>query len=104
MLQFDGKQAIQILERGEFRPDVIILDLNLPNLSGLGVLQAYQTDAPVIVFTSSANPHDRERALALGAKKYVIKPSHLGEYTRLVSQILRNWPKGDGPSCRASTV
>lgn len=98
----DGKQAWEILERGEFKPEVIILDLNLPKLSGLGFLQRYKPEAPVIVFTSSSNPHDRERALALGAKEYIEKPSDLGEYTRLVSQIIRNWAKTDEAMQRAS--
>lgn len=98
----DGKQAWEILERGEFKPEVIILDLNLPKLSGLGFLQRYKPDAPVIVFTSSSNPHDRERALALGAREYIEKPSDLGEYTRLVSQIIRNWARTDEAMQRAS--
>lgn len=98
----DGKQAWEILERGEFKPEVIILDLNLPKLSGLGFLQRYKPEAPVIVFTSSSNPHDRERALALGAKEYIEKPSDLGEYTRLVSQIIRNWARTDEAMQRAS--
>jgi two-component system, chemotaxis family, response regulator Rcp1 len=97
----DGKQAWEILERGEFKPEVIILDLNLPKLSGLGFLQSYKPQAPVIVFTSSSNPHDRERALALGAKEYIEKPSDLGEYTRLVSQIVRNWARTDEATQRA---
>ena len=97
----DGKQASEILERGEFKPEVIILDLNLPKLSGLGFLQRYKPEAPVIVFTSSSSPHDRERALALGAKEYIEKPSDLSEYTRLVSQIVRNWARTDGTPQRA---
>src|SRR5579883_473265 len=87
----DGKQAAEILGRGEFEPDVVILDLNLPKLSGLGFLESCRPNAPVIVFTSSSNPQDRERALKLGAKEYIVKPSDLTEYTRLVSEIVRRW-------------
>ncbi|HLG97251.1 MAG TPA: response regulator [Bryobacteraceae bacterium] len=86
----DGKQAIEILERG-FKPDVVILDLNLPKVSGLRFLQGYRPEAPVVVFTSSSNPHDRERALELGAKEYIEKPMDLNEYTRVVPQIVRRW-------------
>lgn len=91
----DGKQAASILEREQFKPDVVILDLNLPKLSGLGFLQGYRPDAPVIVFTSSSNPHDRDRALELGAKEYIEKPTDLNEYTRIISQIFRKWAKTD---------
>lgn len=87
----DGKQAAQILSQGQFTPDVIILDISLPKLSGLGFLEGYRPEAPVIVFTSSSNPLDRARALELGAKEYVEKPSDLTEYTALVSQIVRKW-------------
>lgn len=89
----DGKQAASILEDEQFKPDVVILDLNLPKLSGLGFLQGYRPDAPVIVFTSSSNPHDRERALELGAKEYIQKPTNLNEYSRIVSQIVRIWAR-----------
>lgn len=87
----DGKQAAQILSEGQVTPDVIILDLNIPKLSGLGFLDGYGLDAPVIVFTSSTNPHDRERALELGAKEYIQKPTDLDAYAGVVSQIVRKW-------------
>ena len=87
----DGKQAAQILSEGQFTPDVIVLDLNLPKLSGLGFLEGYGLDVPVVVFTSSSSRHDKRRAFELGAKEYVQKPTDLDEYRRLVSQILRNW-------------
>lgn len=98
----DGKQAAQILSADNFDPDVIILDLNLPELSGLAFLDGYGLDAPVLVFTSSSNPHDRDRALALGAKEYFVKPSDLKEYTRLVSQMIRNWARSDDAAHHAS--
>ena len=100
----DGKQAAQIVSEGAFTPDLIILDLNIPKLSGLGFLDGYGLDAPVIVFTSSSNPHDRDRALALGAKEYIVKPSDLKEYTLLVSQIVRNWARSDDAARHAHRV
>jgi CheY-like chemotaxis protein len=87
----DGKQAVQMVLEDYFTPDVIILDLNLPKLSGLGFLDGYRLDIPVVVFTSSSNPRDRERAMELGATEYIVKPADLTAYTRLVSQIVRKW-------------
>jgi CheY-like chemotaxis protein len=87
----DGKQAVEILSHGQFKPDVVILDLKLPMLSGLGFLEGYLPEAPVIVFTSSSNIHDKQRALELGAKEYIQKPTGLVEYTQMVCQIVRNW-------------
>ena len=97
----DGKQAVQMVLEDHFTPDVIILDLNLPKLSGLGFLDGYRLDIPVVVFTSSSNPHDRERAMELGAKEYIVKPTNLAEYTRVVSQIVRKWSSSDTPASGA---
>ncbi len=87
----DGKQARQILAARLFDPDLVILDLNIPKVSGLFVLEGIQPDVPVVVFTSSSNPLDRQCSFELGAKDYVQKPTDLGEYVREVSQIVRTW-------------
>lgn len=90
----DGKQALEILAEGLFTPDLIILDLNLPKLSGLGFLQGYGSVVPVVVFTSSSNRHDRQRAMELGVKEYIVKPNDLNEYMQVVSRIVRTWASG----------
>ena len=81
----DGDQALSFLQRlGAYekapRPGLVLLDLNLPRRSGLEVLAEMQGSEalrpiPVIVFTSSSLPTDRERSLALGAQHYITKPS-----------------------------
>jgi CheY-like chemotaxis protein len=87
----DGKQAGEILTAGQFKPDLIMLDQNLPEVSGLSFLERNHPDGPVIVFTSYANPRDHQRSLQLGAKDYVQKPTDLGEYSEVVSRIVRTW-------------
>jgi two-component system, chemotaxis family, response regulator Rcp1 len=87
----DGKQAIQILAARQFNPDLVILDLNIPKLAGLSVLEGIEPDVPVVVFTSSSSPLDRQCSFELGAKDYVQKPTDLREYMRQVSQIVRTW-------------
>lgn len=91
----DGTQAIDLLTTRYFEPDVIILDLKLPKLSGLSFLERYRPEVPVVVFTSSSNIHDQQRALELGAAEYIQKPTDLEAYTRVVSQIVRNWAMTD---------
>ncbi|MBV8707590.1 MAG: response regulator [Acidobacteriaceae bacterium] len=61
-------------------PDLVLLDLNLPGLSGLDVLAAMKTDRklaliPVVVFSSSSREQDRKESLALGAQQYITKPN-----------------------------
>jgi CheY-like chemotaxis protein len=61
------------------RPSVVLLDLNLPKVSGYDVLESVKTDpglkdVPVIVLTGSDAPADIERCYALGANAYAVKP------------------------------
>ncbi len=80
----DGEQALAFLRRdGCFnqrpRPDLVILDLNLPRKDGLDVLSEIRRDdelgaLTVVVFTSSSLSADKRRSLALGARDYITKP------------------------------
>ena len=87
----DGKQAMQMLDARQFEPDLVILDLNIPKVSGLSVLECTQPEVPVVVFTSSSNPQDRQCSFDLGAKDYVQKPTDFGEFVQQVSKIVRTW-------------
>ena len=75
-IALDGLQALQMLaDPRYYKPDLIVLDLNVPKVSGLEVLRRYgPTDVPVVVFSSSQNPFEMQDALKLGAKEFVRKP------------------------------
>jgi CheY-like chemotaxis protein len=83
----DGEQALAMLQNhspyeAEPRPDLILLDMNLPKKNGLEVLQVLKKDEslrliPVIMFTTSGSGRDREASLNLGAQEYVRKPRTL---------------------------
>jgi two-component system response regulator len=87
----DGEQAVQIMSGPDFRADVVILDLNLPKICGFSILQRTRPTVPVVVFSSSSNPLDRQRSLELGAREFIQKPSDLDEYRQVVSKIVRTW-------------
>jgi CheY-like chemotaxis protein len=87
----DGSQALFMLAEGLFQPDLILLDLNLPKISGFWFLERSKPNVPVVVFTSSSNPADVQGSVELGAKEFVQKPSDLGEYAERVSRIVRDW-------------
>ena len=90
----DGDQAIRILSNSansDEKPDLIILDLNLPKVNGLSVLERCRPDVPVVMFSSSASSCERQRALELGAKEFVQKPMDYDQYRHLVSQMVQNW-------------
>lgn len=96
----DGAEATDYLHRtlrGEvLRPDLIILDLNLPKKSGREVLAEVKSDLrlkqiPVIVMTSSSASEDVTYAYNLNANSYITKPADLTEYWRVVRAIHGFW-------------
>jgi len=71
---------------------MIVLDLNLPRIDGLEVLSRLRVDEslssiPVVVLSTSGSSVDRERSLALGARRYIMKP---GNFEELVDAIKRD--------------
>jgi CheY-like chemotaxis protein len=87
----DGSQALFMLAEGRFQPDLILLDLNLPKISGCWFLEKSKPKVPVVVFSSSSNPVDIQGSVELGAKEFVQKPTDLEEYAESVSRIVRDW-------------
>jgi chemotaxis family two-component system response regulator Rcp1 len=89
----DGEQALQILGEPDYRPELIILDLNIPKISGYTVLAMYpqKKKPPVVVFTASENEADVSRALSLGAKDFVHKPMDLDDYKTTVCGMVQKW-------------
>ena len=93
----DGEEALDFLfRRGPFceavRPDLIILDLNLPKLDGKEVMLEIKRDPglstiPLVVVTTSDAVTDKESCYALGAKLYITKPLNLQEYVAAICAI-----------------
>ena len=105
MVAYDGAQAMRLLREFQFKPDVIILDISLPKLGGLEVLGLYDatTDgrSPVVVFTGSNNPDERQRALALGAREHIVKPNGLEEFMGAVRGAIERWTGSNTRSASA---
>ncbi len=90
----DGDQALFMLAEGHFEPELILLDLNLPRVSGSWFLARSKPKVPVVVFSSSSNPADIREAIELGVKEFVQKPSDLEQYAERVCRIIRDWLPG----------
>ena len=75
-----------------YRPDLIILDLGLPDMDGMNLLHSVRQDSltPIIVLSARANETDKILALDSGANDYVTKPFSSGELLARVRAILRN--------------
>jgi CheY-like chemotaxis protein len=88
----DGMDALLLLDGGTFQPDLVIVDLNMPKISGYTVLERYHPDnVPMVVFSSSGNEADVQRALDLGAREYIQKPASLAAYTQAVRGMIKKW-------------
>src|ERR1700680_1776800 len=95
----DGDQALLMLTNPPVQPDLIILDLNIPKITGTALLQRWRVGTtPVVVFSSSANPTEKVRSLALGAREFVSKPMDLDEFTAAVRGIVQRWATHHGAS------
>jgi DNA-binding response OmpR family regulator len=95
----DGVDALRVLNSPQCRTDLIVLDINIPKLSGLDVLERYRREndvVPVIVFTSSQNPKERARASELGVKEYLTKPMDLDEYLNTIRTAIERWGRNRG--------
>lgn len=97
----DGEEAVAFLRRaGKFveagRPDLIVLDLNLPRKPGHAVLSEVKQDAelrlvPVVIFSTSQAPGDILRSYQLGANSYVCKPGTLSDFATAVTSMGNFW-------------
>ena len=101
MTHFDsGLEALKVLcqpggtEANLFVPDAILLDLNTPKSDGFNVLVRLKksprlADVPVAIITSSQAKSDRDRSDALGAARYIQKPSGLNEFLSTVGRAIK---------------
>lgn len=100
----DGVQALDFLfGTGEFAgrniqrvPKVVLLDLKMPKVSGMEVLQRIKMDPvmkiiPVVVLTSSAEDPDIKRCYELGANSYIVKPVEFVNFSKIVSDLGLYW-------------
>lgn len=97
----DGDEALRFLEKkGDFaekpKPKLVILDLNLPKISGFQVLEFIKKDSrfksiPVIILSTSSSIRDISQSYSLKANCYVVKPKDLEDFSRVVSSIEDFW-------------
>lgn len=103
----DGRAAIEAVVRDRF--DAMILDLMLPQVDGLSVLQRVRQDdmgLPVIILTALGRPVEKIEGLDAGADDYVVKPVTAAEINARLNAILRGRrrPEQDGDTLRAGDI
>ncbi|CAN5252683.1 response regulator [soil metagenome] len=98
----NGREALAMLKRFDQEdsvlPKLILLDLNMPGLSGLDILKEVKADEdlkliPITMFSTSDSEEDVKRSASLGANAYVVKPSGYQKLVECLSQICGFWLK-----------
>ncbi len=93
----NGEEAINYinkLDKEEKLPDLILLDINLPKVNGLEVLQIVKSDEitsqiPTVIFTSSDSEFDMNSAYNSGANLYLKKPNNINDFRSLIVDFIR---------------
>lgn len=104
----DGQEVIDYLRgSGQFTdrrrhplPQLVLLDLKMPRLDGFDVLewtrkQPALNGLVIVIFSSSGEPQDINRAYGLGANSYIVKPHSMGELMELVGRFKKHWLTDD---------
>jgi len=97
----DGTQGVDIAR--SFLPEVILMDINLPGLSGIEAMQILRADPstahiPVIALSANAVPRDVEKGLESGFFSYLTKPIKVDRFMEALDVALRATPAAPGPS------
>ncbi len=103
----DGAAAVAFMrQEGKYadthKPHVVLLDLNLPKLNGLEVLEIIKSDpdlqhTPVIVLTTSASEGDRSQAYLRHANSFLTKPLDFGLLQKMMADVQRYWTQWNQP-------
>ncbi len=97
----DGEEALRLVE--QHRPDIVILDIVMPEMSGLEVMRRLRerTSIPIILLTAKDHDEDKVRGLELGADDYLVKPFNPEELSARVRAVLR---RGFRPSAGSENI
>ena len=97
----DGQEALDFLRRvdpygGAHRPDLVLLDMNLPKLNGMEVLRAAKGDPelrviPILMLTTSQRQEDVATAYALGANAFITKPIRFARFVEVIRELATYW-------------
>ena len=88
----DGMDGLRKVTSDHF--DLALIDINMPVMDGLKLIRLMRgesalADIPIVVITTEGSDEDRERALALGANQYLVKPVQVGRVLEVVRDLLK---------------
>src|SRR3954471_13199445 len=92
----NGQELLDNMKRRNFSlPDIIFLDINMPEMNGWDCLTELKSDAwlkevPVVMYSTSSNVHDKAKAARLGASHFYTKPDNYQELKKFLTGIIQN--------------
>ncbi|WP_439129515.1 response regulator [Polaribacter sp.] len=92
----NGEEALEILKDKSKLPDIILLDLNMPKISGIEFLSIIKENKvlrniPVIILTTSDNQKDLIECFKIGVSGYILKPLKYDDYVAKIEKVLNYW-------------
>ncbi|AUC23652.1 response regulator [Polaribacter sejongensis] len=92
----NGEEALKILEDKSNFPDLILLDLNMPKMSGIEFLSILKKDEniqhiPTVILTTSDNQRDLDQCYKIGVSGYILKPLKYDDYVQKIEKVLSYW-------------
>lgn len=92
----NGEKALEFLKNEDKLPDIILLDLNMPRMSGIEFLEILKSDStlrylPIVVLTTSENRVDLLKCYEIGIAGYIIKPLKYEDYQDKLAKVLAYW-------------
>ncbi|MFT4698879.1 MAG: CheY-like chemotaxis protein [Flavobacteriaceae bacterium] len=89
-------EAFEILKQSESFPDIILLDLNMPKISGIEFLSTLRSNdnlkhIPTIILTTSDNENDLNKCYKIGVSGYILKPLKYEDYVKKIEIVLSYW-------------
>ena len=103
IIRENGEEALEYLrDEANFKPAIILLDLNMPKMNGIEFLEVAKTDdsikkIPVIVLTTSHGEWDRLQSFDLGAAGYMVKPVDYTQFVEVIRVIDLYWTLSELP-------
>ncbi|OLV19478.1 Two-component system response regulator [Deinococcus marmoris] len=91
-----GREALALLQDRDFQVDVVLLDLNMPGMSGFELLREMKRDPrliriPVVILSTSSAQQDISEAYTLHASSYLVKSSSFAEFLSQIEKFLDYW-------------
>ncbi|MGY5352845.1 response regulator [Wenyingzhuangia sp. IMCC45533] len=92
----NGEEALNKLKKNTYTPDIILLDLNMPKITGIEFLSILKNDEklrylPTVILSTSNNEKDLLECFKIGIAGYVLKPLKYEDYVAKIKQVLGYW-------------